>query len=100
MPLTKEKRLKYGEGWKLLSLKLIEERAKNHCEMCGAKRTMNNDKRGKRVTLNVAHLDHNCLNNEMFNLMVMCGKCHLNFDRKDNLRRRRRNKSNPNQLTL
>lgn len=88
MPLSKEKRLKYGDGWKLISLKLIEERANNKCERCGAERTMNNNKTGYRVTLNVAHLDHNCSNNESGNLMVMCGKCHLNYDRADNLKRR------------
>ena len=88
MPLSKDKLLKYGAGWKLLSLKLIEERAKNKCERCGNERTTENTRNGYRITLNVCHLDHNHLNNNDENLMVMCGKCHLNYDRKDNIKRR------------
>ena len=102
MPLTKEKRKKYPDGWKLLSLKLIEERAKNHCEICGKKRTQGKTKYEPRVTLTVAHLDHNEANNELWNLKVMCGGCHLRYDKEDNMRRRRKNRYtyNTNQLLL
>ena len=94
MPLTKEKRKKYSDDWKLISLSLIIERAKNHCEMCGKEKTSGRGKYDKRITLTCAHLDHDEANNSENNLMVLCGACHLNYDRKDNVRRRRRNKMN------
>lgn len=102
MPITKEKKKIYGDGWKLLSLKLIEERANNCCEKCGAAKKLPETKNGKRVTLSVAHLDHNEKNNSLSNLLVMCGACHLRYDMKDNLKRRMRKKYyiDPNQLLL
>lgn len=57
--------------------------------MCGAEQKLPGVNDGKRVTLTVAHLDHNEANNTESNLMVMCGACHLNYDRKDNWRRRK-----------
>jgi len=92
MPLTKEKRKKYSDDWKLISLRLIIERAKNKCEMCGVEKRVGGGKRGERVTLSCAHLNHDETDNSETNLLVMCGKCHLNYDRKDNVKRRRRNK--------
>jgi len=39
--------------------------------------------------LTVAHLDHDISNNELSNLRALCQRCHLDYDREDNTRRRR-----------
>lgn len=52
-----------------------------------------------KIILTVAHLDHDIENNSFFNLAALCQRCHLNHDRKDNLRRRKENRF-PNQLKL
>ena len=94
MPLTKEKLKKYGDGWKLLSLRLIIERAKNKCEQCGREKTSGKTKFEKRITLTCAHLNHDETDNREINLRVLCGACHLRYDKEDNLKRRRANKRN------
>ncbi|MEZ0485417.1 hypothetical protein [Fibrella aquatica] len=45
------------------------------------------------VTLTVAHLDHNEKNDALDNLKALCNRCHLNFDRRDNWKRRRYGKT-------
>jgi glyoxylase-like metal-dependent hydrolase (beta-lactamase superfamily II) len=57
------------------------------------------DKPLTKIILTVAHLDHDINNNSFFNLKALCQRCHLNHDRKDNLRRRKMNRF-PNQLKL
>jgi predicted patatin/cPLA2 family phospholipase len=47
-----------------------------------------------KIHLQVAHLDQNTLNNEDNNLLTMCPKCHLNYDRANNIVRRKQQKSN------
>jgi len=42
-----------------------------------------------KVFLQVAHLDQDPLNNEEDNLLAMCPKCHLNYDRKFNMLKRK-----------
>jgi hypothetical protein len=49
-----------------------------------------------KIHLQVAHLDQNTLNNEDNNLLTMCPKCHLNFDRKYNTLKRMQQKGNKN----
>lgn len=41
------------------------------------------------IVLTVAHLDHDVQNNDLENLKCLCQRCHLNHDRRDNIRRRR-----------
>lgn len=41
------------------------------------------------IVLTVAHLDHDISHNELSNLKALCQRCHLNYDRKDNTRRRK-----------
>lgn len=43
----------------------------------------------KVIVLTVAHLDHDVTNNALENLKALCQRCHLNYDREDNHRRRR-----------
>ena len=49
-----------------------------------------------KIHLQVAHIDQNTLNNEDNNLLTMCPKCHLNFDRKYNTIKRMQQKRNKN----
>lgn len=51
------------------------------------------------IVLTVAHLDHDVTNNSFFNLMAMCQKCHLAYDKKYHANSRRKNKLK-NQLEL
>ena len=46
--------------------------------------------RRTRVVLACCHLDHDPTNNDAANLAALCQHCHLEHDRLDNLRRRRR----------
>ena len=43
----------------------------------------------KKISLSVAHLDHDESNNELSNLLVMCQRCHFAHDKQDNLHRRK-----------
>lgn len=43
----------------------------------------------KVIVLTIAHLDHDVNNNALENLKALCQRCHLNYDREDNTRRRR-----------
>lgn len=55
----------------------------------------------KVIVLTIAHLDHDVKNNEMDNLKALCQRCHLNYDRADNARRRRYGKHyHKNQLKV
>lgn len=47
------------------------------------------EKRYIVIILTVAHLDHDTTNNDPANLAALCQRCHLNHDRKDNMRRKR-----------
>ena len=42
-----------------------------------------------KVSLSVAHLDHNESNNDYLNLLCMCQRCHLLYDKNDNVIRAR-----------
>ena len=92
MPISKLARLKYSPDWKLISLKLIWERAKNMCENCGNINGAKYGNKESRIILNVAHKNHIENDNREENLIVLCGPCHLNYDRKNNLKRRKMNK--------
>lgn len=50
-----------------------------------------------KIILTIAHLDHNPDNNEYSNLKALCQRCHLRYDVKEKVRRRKLKK---NQLTL
>lgn len=55
----------------------------------------------KVIVLTIAHLDHDTENNALENLKALCQRCHLNYDRGDNTRRRRYGKNfEKNQLKI
>ena len=43
------------------------------------------------VYLQIAHLDRDTNNNDYSNLMALCPKCHLNYDREFNMLKRKSN---------
>lgn len=60
----------------LLKVKLIEDGLKEHkCELCGTVEWM-----GKKVPLELDHIDGNHYNNELKNLRVVCPNCHAQQD--------------------
>ena len=41
------------------------------------------------IVLTIAHLDHNINNNDPSNLRALCQRCHLRYDAKEKVRRRK-----------
>jgi len=80
---TKGKRPK---NWKYIS-RCARLRDNNRCKFCGARNKKPHPDTGKKVILTVAHLDHDEENNQFSNLVSLCQRCHLNYDREDNKKR-------------
>jgi hypothetical protein len=89
----------YPPDWRAISRRIRFERAGNRCEWCGAENYQPHPITGAIVILTVAHLglpksdgspgsraDLADVREE--NLAALCQRCHLNYDREDNLRRR------------
>lgn len=83
----------YHPKWTLISRLIRFHRAKNCCEKCGAPNYEPHWKTDSIVILTVAHLDRDRTNNRFSNLLAMCQRCHLNYDRKDHIRNRRYGKN-------
>lgn len=88
MPIDKDK---YPKNWGLISLRIREERALGRCEctgQCGLHDGRCTAINGEphpvtesKVVLTVAHLDQDTYNNVDNNLLAMCQRCHLTYDR-------------------
>lgn len=121
---------RYPKDWKAISRR-IREAAGQRCQWCGVKNGavgardrggtwhdeddihhMNSDygfalfggdfPKIIRVVLTVAHLDHDTQNNADANLVALCQKCHLTYDRKhhqENAAKTRRRKALVRELT-
>lgn len=76
MPIDKKK---YHPDWQNIRNYALK-RANNTCESCGIKQHAIN-KNGKKVYLNVCHINGNLWNNKKENLKVMCPSCHMKHDR-------------------
>lgn len=70
----------YHPKWKLISRLIRFKRANNKCEFCGVENYSINPKTGGKITLTVAHLDHDKKNNRFWNLKALCNGCHLRHD--------------------
>ena len=95
MPIKRENAAKYPADWRAISA-AVRRRAKNRCEGSPghypACRVRNGEKHpvtGSVVVLTVAHLDRRPENNDPMNLRAMCQRCHLAYDRADNLAKAR-----------
>lgn len=95
---------RYPTNWKEISERIRFERAKNHCEWCGAENYKPHPETGSRVVLTVAHLGtqhadgtpgdkHNKMDVRDENLAALCQRCHLNFDRDEHLFNARRTRA-------
>lgn len=80
MPIRSENRALYPKDWKLISLRIRQDRAANRCEWCSAENGMPHPVTGSRVVLTVAHLDHDPSNCVETNLAALCQKCHNAYD--------------------
>jgi 5-methylcytosine-specific restriction endonuclease McrA len=103
MPISPEKKKLYPANWKEIRARILT-RANNECELCGVPNHttiirlegvfwMSDVPEWEGVhrvwiVLTVHHLDFNPQNNEDWNLMALCQKCHNKLDAR--WRRRKR----------
>lgn len=88
MPIKRENRKFYAsKEWRTLSRYIRFKRAKGRCENCGAVEGQRDLFTGGAIELAAAHLNHTPGDNRKKNLKALCQRCHLNYDRQDNLRR-------------
>lgn len=88
--MNKGKRVKYPENWEYVRQIVIVEHYLNQCAFCGAKNKLLHHVFNYKVHLQVAHMDRNEAHNNLDNLKALCQSCHLDYDRLDNINRKRR----------
>ena len=81
---------KYPNNWKLIRADILK-RAGGCCELCGAKNYEPHWKTGSRVILTVAHIDQDTTNNNSYNLLALCQRCHLRIDMPYKIKKRKNN---------
>src|SRR5260221_8899863 len=73
----------YSDDWDEISL-ACREKANWQCEQCniaeGTWRLGKTFSRPYRISLQVAHLNHDTMDNREENLRVLCQACHLKYD--------------------
>lgn len=84
-------RREYPPDWPAISRR-IRERAGGKCEWCPARQGEPHPVTGSRVVLTVAHLKPPKSDCRPENLVALCQRCHLNYDRADHIRNRRENR--------
>ncbi len=107
MPISASRAELYPADWSAISAR-IREWAGDRCEWCGAPNgaTVYRDefgqwhvestdeatilrqagRRGVRIVLTVAHLDHDPRNCDDANLAALCQQCHLRYDAQEHAR--------------
>lgn len=88
MPIKPENKILYHPEWKLISLKIRIERAKNKCEKCGIENGKQIEGKKGKIILTVAHIDQDPTNNNFNNLLALCQRCHFKLDLPYNLKKR------------
>ena len=91
MPISKDMARRYPQDWALRRRFIIEYRANNRCEWCGAENHAPHPVTGKTVRLTLAHVwDKRPEMASLLNLAALCGLCHNRWDAKDRARSRMR----------
>ena len=81
MPIRPEMRDRYPEDWERRSRFVIQYRARNRCEWCGAVNRRPHPITGSPVVLSAAHVyDHRPENASLLNLAALCQLCHNRHD--------------------
>ena len=80
---------KYPPFWIIIRAKILA-RAGNCCELCGAPNYKPHWKTGSRVVLTIAHIDQDINNNEDWNLLALCQRCHLKIDLPYKIKKRKK----------
>jgi len=81
MPITKERKKLYPPNWTEISI-LIRRLAGDKCELCDVKNRTEHPVTKSKVVLTVHHCDFNPANNEVYNLLCLCQRCHVRMDKK------------------
>lgn len=90
MPITKERKKLYPKNWIDISQQ-VKTRAGLKCEICDVENGLLHPKSGSKVILTVHHLDFNPQNNEDYNLIAICQRCHNRLDKRFRARNRKNN---------
>lgn len=85
--LRKKKESRYTKDWKEVSERIRFGRDNGICAHCNAKHGENG------VYVQAAHKNHIFTDNRDENLITLCERCHLNFDRAENIRKRKERKA-------
>lgn len=98
MPIHPDDKGRYPADWKAISYRIRFERAGGQCEWevdgvrCEARHGLPHPVTGSIVILTVAHLDHTPEHCDDANLMAMCQRDHLAYDRAHHAASRARRK--------
>lgn len=79
----------YHPSWKEISRFIRKIRAQDRCEWCGVINYQPHPDTGSKVTLTVAHLDHDKDNNDPANLAALCQRDHLSHDHGQHIENRK-----------
>ena len=84
VPIDREMALRYPKDWKLRRRFIIEYRAGNRCEWCGAPNKEAHPDTGGHVVLTLAHVwDKRPEMASLLNLAALCQRCHNRWDASD-----------------
>ncbi len=79
----------YPDNWKSI-ISRLKQKADNKCELCDAENYNAHWKTGSKVVLTVHHI--NGKNNNDYNLIVLCQRCHLRLDLEKHIKNRQKSK--------
>ena len=84
MPISKEMAPRYPADWAKRRRFIIQYRAQNRCEWCGAENDQPHPDTGGHVVLTLAHVwDKAPESASLLNLACLCQRCHLRWDAAD-----------------
>ncbi|ATN94982.1 hypothetical protein [Leptospira phage LE3] len=99
MPIRPENKNRYPKDWDSISYKIRFDRAKGKCEWCEAENYKPHPVTGSKVILTVAHLNHTPEDCREENLVALCQRCHLNYDRHIHVKNRKENAENKKEIS-